>query len=71
MSGFLKLPIVIIFKNTKRANAKVRMKVIKSMDIDKFLNVKTKVPGIPESAVYLQIGVGNEFKERYTKQYKL
>lgn len=68
---YLKLPLVIVFKKTNRGNAKVRMKVIKTMDIDKFLNTKTKVPGIPETAVYLQISVGTKFIEKYKKQYNL
>jgi len=69
--SYLHLPLVIVFKNTTRANAKVRMKIIKTMDIDKFLSTKTKVPGIPENAVYLQIGIGDKFIEKYKKHYKL
>ena len=69
--SYLKLPLVIVFKKTKRANAKVRMKVLKTMDIDTFLNNKTKVIGIPETAVILQIGQGNRFIEKYKEYYKL
>ena len=69
--AFLKLPITVVFKNSIRANAKVRMKTFKNMDIDKFLLKTTKVPGIPQNAVILQIGVGKKFKEKYKKQYKL
>lgn len=71
MAGYLKLPLIVVFKKTKRANAILRMKVIKHMDIDKFLNSKTKVPGIPESAVYVQLGIGSKFEKKWKEKYNL
>ena len=71
LGSYLKLPLVIVFKKTKRANAKVRMKVLKNMNIDTFLLEKTKVVGIPQNAVILQIGQGYRFEKKYKEQYKL
>ena len=71
MAGYLDIPLVIVFKRTKRANAKIRMKVIKHMDIDKFLNIKTKVPGIPDTAVILQLGTGHSFEKKWREKYNL
>ncbi len=71
MASYLDLPLIIVFKVSKRKNAKNRMKIIKHMNIDKFLHSGTRVPGIPQNAVILQIGIGNQFKEIYKKQYKI
>ena len=71
MAGYLKIPLVIVFKKTSRGNAIVRMKVIKHMDIDTFLNTKTKIPGIPPTAVYLQIGMGSSFQKKWKEKYNL
>lgn len=71
MAGYLKLPLVIVFKKTSRGNAKTRMKVLKHMDIDTFLDPKTKVPGIPDTAIYLQIGHGTAFEKKWKEKYNL
>ena len=71
MAGYLDVPLVIVFKKSKRANAKIRMKVIKHMDIDKFLNPKTKIPGIPDTAVYLHVGTGRNFEKKWKEKYNL
>jgi hypothetical protein len=71
MAGYLDIPLVIVFKKTSRGNAILRMKVIKHMDIDTFLNPKTKVPGIPDTAVYIQIGTGTSFEKKWKEKYNL
>ena len=71
MAGYLDIPLVVVFKVSKRANAKNRMKVIKHMSIDKFLHSGTRVPGIPHNAEILHIGCGTVFIEKYKKQYKI
>lgn len=71
MATYLDIPLVIVFKVSKRANAKSRMKVIKHMNIDKFLHTGTRVPGIPQTAIIQQIGCGEKFIEKYKKQYKI
>ena len=74
-STYLKTDLVIVFKNTKRANAKIRMKVFKSKHIDhlieSLINPRKKMVGIPKTAILLQIGVGSSFKELWKNKYNL
>ena len=54
-------PVVVTFKTPNRSNAKTKVKVIRNRNIDEVLDKKTKIPGIPEKAVILEIGVGKSF----------
>ena len=54
-------PVVVTFKTSNRSNAKTKVKVIRNRNIDEVLDKKTKIPGIPEKAVILEIGVGRSF----------
>lgn len=54
-------PVVVTFKTSNRSNAKTKTKVIRNRNIDEMLDKKTKIPGIPENAVILEIGVGKNF----------
>jgi hypothetical protein len=54
-------PVVVTFKTSNRSNAKTKVKVIRNRNIDEVLDVKTKIPGIPEKAIILEIGVGKSF----------
>ena len=54
-------PVVVTLKTSNRSNAKTKVKVIRNRNIDEVLDVKTKIPGIPEKAVILEIGVGKSF----------
>ena len=54
-------PVVVTFKTSNRSNAKTKVKVIRNRNIDEVLDKKTKIPGIPEKAVILEIGVGKSF----------
>ena len=55
------MPVVVTFKTSNRSNAKTKVKVIRNRNIDEVLDKKTKIPGIPEKAVILEIGVGKSF----------
>jgi hypothetical protein len=66
---YLKAPVVIVFKTSNRTNAKVKMKVFKNKNID-IVN-GTKLPGIPEKSVVLELSIGEMFIDRYKKKYKL
>ena len=55
------IPVVVTFKTSNRSNAKTKVKVIRNRNIDEVLDKKTKIPGIPEKAVILEIGVGKSF----------
>ena len=54
-------PVVVTFKTSNRSNAKVKQKVIRNKNVDEILDVKTKIPGIPENAIILSIGLGESF----------
>ena len=60
---------VIIFKTSNRSNAKTKMKVI-NKNIDYVLSAK-KIPGIPDIAEWLEIGVGNSAIDKYKQKYNL
>tara|TARA_R110000803_G_scaffold54123_1_gene110782 strand:+ start:86 stop:499 length:414 start_codon:yes stop_codon:yes gene_type:complete len=60
---------VIVFKTSNRSNAKTKMKVI-NKNIDYVLSAK-KIPGIPNIAEWLEVGVGNSAINRYKQKYDL
>ena len=62
-------PTVVVFKTSNRSNAKTKMKVI-NKNIDYVLTAK-KIPGIPDIAEWLEVGVGKSFIERYKQKYNL
>ena len=62
-------PTVILFKTSNRSNAKTKMKVI-NKNIDYVLSAK-KIPGIPEIAEWLEVGVGTSFVNKYKQKYNL
>lgn len=72
---YLKVDLVVVFKNTSRANAKTRIKVFKNKHIDDLIesmtNPRKKMVGIPSTAVFLQIGTGNKFEKEWRGKYKL
>ena len=66
----LSLPIGVVFKTSNRANAKTKIKVFKgSWTIDRVLS--EKLPGVPEKAEILAVGVGKKIIEGYRVKYKL
>lgn len=62
-------PTVVVFKTSNRSNAKTKIKVI-NKNIDYVLTAK-KIPGIPEIAEWLEVGVGKSFIGRYKQKYDL
>jgi hypothetical protein len=66
---YIKAPVVLVFKTSNRKNAKVKMKVFKNKNID-IVNGK-KLPGVPETAVVLELAIGEMFVDRYKQKYKL
>jgi len=60
---------VIVFKTSNRSNAKTKMKVI-NKNIDYVISAK-KIPGIPDIAEWLEIGVGNSAIDKYKQKYDL
>ena len=64
-----KNPVVVVFKTSNRSNAKTKMKVI-NKNIDYVLSAK-KIPGIPNIAEWLEVGVGKSFIDKYKQKYNL
>ena len=65
-----KMPVVMVFKTSNRSNAKTKIKVWNNENVDYILTAK-KLPGVPEKAEILGVGVGPSFVEYYTKKYNL
>jgi hypothetical protein len=58
-----------VFKTSNRSNAKTKIKTLRNKSIDDVLD--RKIPGIPDNAVILEMGIGDEFEERWKHKYKL
>jgi hypothetical protein len=63
-------PVVMVFKTSNRANAKTKLKVWNSMNID-YIITQDKLPGVPDKAEILELGVGEGLVEKYRLKYKL
>jgi len=64
------MPIVMVFKTSNRSNAKTKMKVWRNTNVDYILS-EAKLPGVPDNAIILEVGVGENFIERYQLKYNL
>ena len=63
-------PIGVVFKTSNRANAKTKLKIFKgNWNVDRVLS--EKLPGVPEKAEILAVGVGEKIIEGYRVKYKL
>jgi len=63
------MPTVVVFKTSNRSNAKIKMKII-NKNVDYVISAK-KIPGIPDIAEWLEIGIGKSFIDKYAKKYNL
>jgi hypothetical protein len=66
-----KQPVVVVFKTSERSNAKTKMKVFNNKNIDEVLDENVNLPGIPDNAVFMDIGVGECFINQYKRKYEL
>ena len=64
-------PTTIVFRNSNRKNAKVKIKTYKTKNIDEVIEglEENTLSGIPENAEILELGVGKRFLEDYKNQY--
>ena len=62
--------VVMVFKTSDRSNAKTKMKVWSHENIDYIISAPS-LPGIPDNAVILECGVGEDFIQKYKLKYKL
>ena len=65
-----KHPVVMIFKTSNRSNAKTKIKVWNNENVD-YINSTKKLPGVPEKAEILELGVGSSFINYYKEKYNL
>jgi len=63
-------PVVVVWKSSNHGKAKPKIKVFKNKHVDDIIGDK-KVIGIPKSAIYLDVGVGEKFIETYKKKLKI
>lgn len=61
--------ITIVFKTSNRSNARTKMKTFRNKCIDDIL--EKKLPGIADSAIIVEIGLGRLFEEKWKIKYKL
>jgi hypothetical protein len=61
--------ITIVFKTSNRSNARTKMKTFRNKCIDDILGMK--LPGIPDTAVIVEIGLGRLFEAKWKIKYKL
>ena len=62
-------PVIMVFKTSNRSNAKTKIKVF-NKNIDYILTAK-KLPGVPEKAEIVELGVGESFISKYKQKYNL
>lgn len=66
---YIKSPVVLVFKTSNRSNAKTKMKIFRNKNID-IVNEK-KMPGVPEKAIILELGIGTRLEQMWRKKYNL
>lgn len=66
-------PVSLVFKTSKRSNAKTKIKVYKTRNIDEIINdlEKGKLPGVPPKAEIITLGLGESIVKKYKQQYNL
>jgi len=63
-------PVVMVFKSSERSNAKFKIKVWSNENIDYIISAPT-LPGVPDSAIILEVGVGEGFINSFKSKYNL
>jgi hypothetical protein len=68
--SYHKSTVTVVFKSSNRSNAKTKMKTFRNKSIDDILDA-TRIIGVPDTAVILELGIGKQLEEQYRKKYKL
>jgi hypothetical protein len=63
-------PVVMIFKPSTRKNSKIKMKIWYNQNVDYIMSAES-LPGIPNDAEILGIGVGEAMINNYKLKYNL
>ena len=66
-------PTVLVFKTSNRSNAKTKIKVYKTKNVDEVIDglEEGKLPGVPKKAEVLELGLGENIVKKYKQQYSL
>lgn len=69
-------PTVLVFKTSNRSNAKTKMKVYKTKNVDEVIDglEADNLPGVPSKITdneILELSVGPSFVEKYKEKYVL
>lgn len=68
-------PVTIVYKTSKYSDAKTKLKSFNYHCVDEVLDETHHLPGVPDSAEILDIGVGesliNELQEKYKLQLSI
>tara|TARA_R110001592_G_scaffold58417_2_gene176952 strand:- start:618 stop:1034 length:417 start_codon:yes stop_codon:yes gene_type:complete len=64
------MPVVMVFKSSNRSNAKTKMKVWNNENVDYIITAK-KLPGVPNTSIILELGVGKSFIKKWQLEYNL
>lgn len=68
-----KFPVVLVYKTSTRSNAKTKIRIYKTKNIDWILSQlgNNKLLGFPKNGKVLDLGIGESFIEKYKKKYNL
>jgi hypothetical protein len=64
------MPVAMVFKTSKNANAKTKIKIWRNTNID-YIITQDKLPGVPDKAVILELGVGESNIKNWQSKYSL
>ena len=66
-------PTILVFKTSNRLNAKTKMKVYKTRNVDEIIDglEAGNLPGVPKKAEILELALGNSFVKKYKQRYNL
>ena len=63
-------PVVMVFKTSNNSNARVKMKIWASENIDYIIS-QTKLVGVPDNAIVLELGVGQSLIDIWKSKYQI
>jgi hypothetical protein len=67
--AYHKSNVTIVFKTSNRSNAKMKLKTFRNKSIDDIL--EKKLPGVPDNAIIIELGIGEIFEQKFKQKYKL